>query len=175
MKFSVAVRLFLARILRQVKWWSVTMVSRYDAKSSTLSSHFCVKMHVFPTSFRNNVKLEDKMMQSNYLRVILHVKSKKLLIVTVLTWSLILDKIQDGGESLFYLPVWSIIYQKLCFGCPLDRHAYDISCWFYTKTWIIICPLFVLSILAFKTSWGNFSSSTRLFWRPPSYRFLWAI
>ena len=121
------------------------------------------------------VKLEDKMMQSNYLCVILHVKRKKLLILTVLTWSLILDKIQDGGESLFYLPVWSTIYQKLCFGCPLDRHGDDISCWFYTKTWIIICPLFVFSILAFKTSWGNFFSSTRLFWRPLSYRFLWAI
>ena len=43
------------------------------------------------------VKLVDKMMQSTYLCVILHVKLKKLLILTVLTWSLILDKIQDGG------------------------------------------------------------------------------
>ena len=41
------------------------------------------------------VKLVDKMMQSTYLCVILHVKLKKLLILTVLTWSLILDKIQD--------------------------------------------------------------------------------
>ena len=31
------------------------------------------------------VKLVDKMMQSNYLRVILHVKRKKLLILTVFT------------------------------------------------------------------------------------------
>ena len=43
------------------------------------------------------VKLVDKMMQSTYLCVILHVKLKKLLILTVLTWSLILDKIQDRG------------------------------------------------------------------------------
>ena len=31
------------------------------------------------------VKLVDKMMQSNYLCVILHVERKKLLVVTVLT------------------------------------------------------------------------------------------
>ena len=176
MKFSVAVRLFLARILRQVKWWSVTMVSRYDAKNSTLSSHFWVKMHVFPTSFRNKVKLEDKMMQSNYLCVILHVKRKKLLIVTVLTWSLIVLIKSKMEARVYFIYLFDQQYTRNCvLCCPLDRHAYDISRWFYTKTWIIICPLFVLSILAFKTSWGNFFSSTRLFWRPLSYRFHWAI
>ena len=36
------------------------------------------------------------MKQSNYSRVILHVKCKKLLILTAFTWFLILDKIQDG-------------------------------------------------------------------------------
>ena len=39
----------------------------------------------------------DKMLQSNYLCVILHVKRKKLLVLTVFTWFLILDKIQNGG------------------------------------------------------------------------------
>ena len=38
------------------------------------------------------------MMQSNYLCVILHVKRKKLLILTVFTWFLILGKIQDGRK-----------------------------------------------------------------------------
>ena len=39
------------------------------------------------------------MMQSYYLCVILHVKCKKLLILTAFTWFLILDKIQDGGVT----------------------------------------------------------------------------
>ena len=38
------------------------------------------------------------MMQSHYLYVILHVKCKKLLILTDFTWYLILDKIQDGDQ-----------------------------------------------------------------------------
>ena len=38
-------------------------------------------------------------MQSNCLCVILHVKRKKLLIHTVFTRFLILDKIQDGGQD----------------------------------------------------------------------------
>ena len=33
-----------ARILRQVKWWSVTMVTRYDVISSRCSSHFWVSL-----------------------------------------------------------------------------------------------------------------------------------
>ena len=45
------------------------------------------------------VKLVDEMMQSNYLCVILHVKRKKVLIVTVFTLFLILDKIQEGGQD----------------------------------------------------------------------------
>ena len=89
MKFSVAIRLFLARILRQVKWWSVTMVSRYDA------SVFVFEWVFFQHLSGIKVKLVDEMMQNTYLCVILHVKRQKLLILTVLTWSLILDKIQD--------------------------------------------------------------------------------
>ena len=38
-------------------------------------------------------------MQSTYLWVILHVKRKKLLILTIFTCFLILDKIQDGGQD----------------------------------------------------------------------------
>ena len=39
------------------------------------------------------------MMQSNYLCVIFHIKCKKLLILTVFTLFLHLDKIQDGGQD----------------------------------------------------------------------------
>ena len=39
-------------------------------------------MHVFATFFTMKVKLEDKMMQSNYLCVILHVKRKQLSLLT---------------------------------------------------------------------------------------------
>ena len=52
LKFSVAVRLSFAYILRQVYLWSVTMVTTYDVISSRWSSHFWVKMHVFSTLFR---------------------------------------------------------------------------------------------------------------------------
>ena len=45
--FSVAVRVSLARILRQVQWWSVSMVTRYNVISSRRWSHFWVKIHVF--------------------------------------------------------------------------------------------------------------------------------
>ena len=38
------------------------------------------------------------MMPSNYLRVSLHDKRKKLLILAVFTWFLVLDKIQDGDH-----------------------------------------------------------------------------
>ena len=38
-------------------------------------------------------------MQSTYLCVIFHVKYKKLIFLAVLTWFLILGKIQDGGQD----------------------------------------------------------------------------
>ena len=58
-------------------------------------------MHVYSTVFNNiiKVKLVDEMMQSNYLCVIFHIKCKKLLILTVFTLFLNLDKIQDGGQD----------------------------------------------------------------------------
>ena len=61
-----------------------------------MAIHFWVKVHVFSTSFRNKSAACGKMMQSNYWCLILHVKRKKLLILTVFTWFLILEKIQDG-------------------------------------------------------------------------------
>ena len=91
-------RLSFARILRQVLWWSVTMVTRYDVVSTRWSSHISVQMHVFSTSFNNKSKNMAKMIQSAYLCVILHVKRKKLPFLAVLTWFLILDKIQDGDH-----------------------------------------------------------------------------
>ena len=45
------------------------------------------------------VKLVDEMMQSIYLCVISHVKRKTLLLLTVFTLSLILNKIQDYGQD----------------------------------------------------------------------------
>ena len=53
----------------------------------------------FQLSSTIKVKLVDEMMQSNYLCVILHVKCKKVLILTVFTLFLILDKIQEGGQD----------------------------------------------------------------------------
>ena len=41
----------------------------------------------------------DKKVQSNYLCAILHVQCQKLLILSVFTLFLILDKIQDGGQD----------------------------------------------------------------------------
>ena len=35
------------RVLKQVWWWSVTMVTRYDVISSRWSGHFWVRIHVF--------------------------------------------------------------------------------------------------------------------------------
>ena len=46
-------------------------------------------------------------MQSAYLYVIVHVKHEKLPFLEVLTWSLILGKIQDGGQDSRLLLVTS--------------------------------------------------------------------
>ena len=53
-------------------------------------------MHVFQLLSGIKEKRLDKVMQSNYLCVVLLVKRKKLLIVTVFTWFLVLEKMQDG-------------------------------------------------------------------------------
>ena len=72
------------------------MDTRYDVISSGWSSHYWVKMHVFQLFSGIKEKRLDKMVQSNYLFVVLLVKRKKILIVTVLTWFLVPEKMQDG-------------------------------------------------------------------------------
>ena len=63
------------------------------------SSHFWVKVHVFSNVFFNSkINLGAKIMQSAYLCVIFYVKHKKLPILAVLNWFLILAKIQDGDH-----------------------------------------------------------------------------
>ena len=75
--FSVAVRSSLVRILSQVQWWSVSMVTRYDVISRRWSSHFFkVKVHVLSAFF-----------------------NKKSPSLAVLPWFLILGKIQDSGQD----------------------------------------------------------------------------
>ena len=54
------------------------------------------EMHVFQLFSGIKEKLLDKMMQSNFLFVVLLAKHKKLLIVTVFTRFLVLEKMQDG-------------------------------------------------------------------------------
>ena len=91
--FSVAVCLSFACILRRVFWWSVTMVMRYDIISSRWSSHFWVKMHVFSTSF-NNKSNDAKYLFMCYFTC----QAQKLPFFAVLTWFLILGKIQVGDH-----------------------------------------------------------------------------
>ena len=59
---------------------------------------FLSKNACFSPFFRIKSKLVNKMVQSNYLCVILNVKRRKLFIFTVFTWFLFLDKIQDGDH-----------------------------------------------------------------------------
>ena len=54
-------------------------------------------MHVFQLLSGIKEKLLDKIMQSNYLCVVLLVKRKKI-IVSVFTCFLVLEKIQDGDH-----------------------------------------------------------------------------
>ena len=80
--FSVTVRLSLARIVRQVQWWSVSMVTRYDVISSRWSSHFewkCV-FFFFQLFSTMKVNLVAEIMQSAYLCVIIHVKQLPFLV-----------------------------------------------------------------------------------------------
>ena len=89
--FSVDVCLFLAGILIQVQWWSVSMVTRYDIISSRWSSHFeweCMSLfQLFST-------IKEK--SCAYLCVIIHVK--QLPFLAVLTWFLILGKIKMAAK-----------------------------------------------------------------------------
>ena len=57
-----------------------------------------MKMHVFQLLLGIKEKLLHKMMQSTCLCVVLLVKRKKLLTVTVFTLFPVLEKIQDGDH-----------------------------------------------------------------------------
>ena len=72
------------------------MVTRYDVISSRWSSHFWVKCMFRQVFSTIKDKLVYQMIQRAYLCVILHVKHKKLPSIAILTWFLILGKIQDG-------------------------------------------------------------------------------
>ena len=66
---------------------------RYDVISSRWSSHFWMKMHVFSTSF-NNKSNDAKCLFMCYFTC----QAQKLPFLAVLTWFLILGKIQDGDH-----------------------------------------------------------------------------
>ena len=92
-------RLSLSGNLRQVKWWSVNMVTRYDVISSRCSSHFWVKIHVFSTSFNNKSKACGWNDASAYLCVFYMFSTQEFPFIAVFTWFLILGKIQDRGQE----------------------------------------------------------------------------
>ena len=98
--FSVAVCSSLVRILSQVQWWSVSMVTRYDVISRRWSSHFFGKSTCFFRLF-STIKVNHvaKIMQSAYSCVIFHLHHKKSPSLVVLPWFLILGKIQDSGQD----------------------------------------------------------------------------
>ena len=99
--FSVAVHLSLARISRQVKWWSVTMVRRYDVIRSRWWRNFWVKMSgFFLTYFNNKNNLWMKWYKVR-IYVLLYMSSTKdnHLSRFYVTCFLILGKIQDGDGS----------------------------------------------------------------------------
>ena len=73
--------------------------SGYELWRSRWSSHFWIEMHVFQLLSTIKVQLVDEMMESFYLCVILRFKHKKWPFIGVLTWFLILGKIQNGGQN----------------------------------------------------------------------------
>lgn len=88
---SLAAPSSLAHILRQVKWWPVTLVKRYEVGSGRWSSHFWVKMHLFQLVLTIKAKLAVKMRQSTFFMFYLKCQSaKKLPILSLFTWFLII-------------------------------------------------------------------------------------
>ena len=59
----------------------------------------CLSENACSFKFFKIKRLVDELVQSNPLCVILHVKRKKVLILPVFTWFLIIDKIQDGHQD----------------------------------------------------------------------------
>ena len=123
--FSVDVRLSLARILRKVQWWSVSMVTRYDVISSRGSNHFERKCMFFFQLFSTiKVNLVAKIMPSAYLCIIIHVK--QLPFLAVLTWFLVLGKIQDGGHCWWrHRPPAASPFLKYTSSCWEDQRLFS--------------------------------------------------
>ena len=72
------------------------MVTRYDVAGGQAIFEW---KYMFSQLFSTiKIKSVYKKMQSNYLWAILHVERKKMLIRSVFTLFLILDKIQDGNH-----------------------------------------------------------------------------
>ena len=90
-------------ILRAQFETSLVIVSCYGYdvwRRSRWSSQFWVKIHVFQLLSTIIVNLVAKITQTAYSCVIFHVKHKKKnTFVAVLTWFLILGKIQVGGQD----------------------------------------------------------------------------
>ena len=95
--FCVGFRSSLVRILSQVQWWSISMVKRNDVISRRCSSHFWVKVQLFPLFSTIKVHLVAKITQSAYLFFFIS-STKKSPFLPVFTWFLILGKIQDGAH-----------------------------------------------------------------------------
>ena len=78
---------FIPRAHFEISW---VMVSCYGYEMWRHKSHFWVKVHVFSTFLTIKVI---------YLCVIFPVKRKRLPFLTVLTWFIVIVKMQDGGQD----------------------------------------------------------------------------
>ena len=74
--FSVAVRSSLARILSQVQWWSVSMVTRYYVIRRSWWSHFEWKLMFFQLFSTKKVNLVAKTVQSAQLHILYYFSSQ---------------------------------------------------------------------------------------------------
>ena len=74
--FSVAVRSSLARILSQVQWWSVSMVTKYYVIRRRWWSHFEWKLMFFQLFSPKKVNLVAKTMQSAQLHILCYFSSQ---------------------------------------------------------------------------------------------------
>ena len=100
LKFSVAVRLSLAHILKQVHWWAVSIITIYDVISSRWPSHFWVKIHVFSISFNNNSKSCPYIREKCLFICYFSCKAQKVPFLAVFTWFPVLGKMmrKDGAK-----------------------------------------------------------------------------
>ena len=88
--FSAAVRSSLARILSQVQWWSISMVTRYDVKvvKPFLSESKCFQLI---STIKVNLVAKSCIVLIHVLFFMSSMKKSPFL--AVLTWCLILGKI----------------------------------------------------------------------------------